>query len=138
MKNSETFAKAAKHMSENGMHKGNYVDPEGGRAVCLFGACFMANGMTPRQESVYGGFGFWDDNISKVENEVISDLMGVLEDEGIVSEDEWSGHTPTPNVYNDYDETTLEDALLILKKAEVKAREREEKEEASTDEDPEV
>jgi len=145
VKNSETFAKAAKYMSDNGMHKGNYVDPEGGRAVCLFGACFMANDMKPvKADNMYGqehAYGFWSDDVTEVENAVIGDLAEVMTEEGITLkspfyEDEY--YTPSPSTYNDQDETTLEDVLLILKKAEVKAREREEKEEASTDEDSEV
>lgn len=104
----ETLRKAAEIMSERGMTKGEYINQQG--EVCMSGAVHMACG-------------------SKV-----TVRTGTFEDElylsSVVDEDEWFeanqalgkfvkeeyGYAYYP-AFNDESSTTLEDAVLALKRA---------------------
>jgi len=41
---SETYAEAARYIREHGLHKGRFIDPEGGVKACMLGACYLAEG----------------------------------------------------------------------------------------------
>lgn len=109
----EMYEKAAKYMTENGMYKGDFVDPKGGRAVCLYGACYLGNEL----ERV--------EKFSKYEMTLTNFSLYNFEELREVVAEETDGLHSCADVFNDAEETTQEDALLVLKKAAEKARERE-------------
>lgn len=109
---SQLLLDAAEVMSERGLQKGAYVNPETGREVCLMGALHVAAGWKSVRFTNYwrleGPARLGGAPPVALERSVIR-LRAALRRSG-----EGSGFIPR---FNDHSSTTVEDAVLMLKRA---------------------
>lgn len=107
---SQLLLDAAEVMSERGLHKRSYVNPVSGREVCLMGALHVAAGWTTVQ---YGGN--WRMLATPPSICALDRLQSASERLRYTLLDQVGrGNIPW---FNDRDETTVEDAVLLLKRA---------------------
>lgn len=109
---SQLLLDAAEVMSERGLQKGAYVNPETGREVCLMGALHVAAGWKPVLFTNYwrlkGPARIGEYPPVPLERSVVR-LRAAIRRGG-------SGSAFIPR-FNDSPSTTVEDAVLMLKRA---------------------
>lgn len=117
---SETYAWAARYIREHGLHKGAFIDPDGGVKACMLGACYLAEGAVVGRQGIFAeafisGGTYSDDSLSLVDE--FPELYDVVSAE----------HSMSVPYYNDTVASktsayqTLRNAAKLAKKREAEA-----------------